>query len=159
MLLDLERHHLLLIKSDPDLLREKVEEALGLILSCAGNPVGANSGSANSQAGSKSGNENSSASMLGDAAAVDDDESAPLFYQPGKTGFYSPRLGKCTKERLDVFRNVGRLIGLCLLQNELIPLPLNRHVLKYILHKEVRCHSKGRQRGFTEFYNPKYIKS
>ncbi|XP_075242846.1 E3 ubiquitin-protein ligase UBR5-like isoform X3 [Convolutriloba macropyga] len=140
MLLDLERHHLLLIKSDPDLLREKVEEALGLILSCAGNPVGANSGSANSQAGSKSGNENSSASMLGDAAAVDDDESAPLFYQPGKTGFYSPRLGKCTKERLDVFRNVGRLIGLCLLQNELIPLPLNRHVLKYILHKELSWH-------------------
>ena len=37
-----------------------------------------------------------------------EDDNAPLFYQPGKTGFYSPRPGKCSEERLNCFRNVGR---------------------------------------------------
>ncbi len=38
--------------------------------------------------------------------------------------------GRPTDVRLNAFRNVGRLIGLCLLQNELCPLFLNRHVIK-----------------------------
>ena len=58
------------------------------------------------------------------------DENAPLFYQPGKRGFYTPRLSRPSETRLNAFRNVGRLIGLCLLQNELCPLFLNRHVIK-----------------------------
>ncbi len=33
-----------------------------------------------------------------------------------------------------------RLIGLCLLQNELFPLPLCRHVIKYILNRSIRWH-------------------
>ena len=33
-----------------------------------------------------------------------------------------------------------RLIGLCLLQNELFPLFLQRHVLKFILGREIRFH-------------------
>lgn len=32
------------------------------------------------------------------------------------------------------------MIGLCLLQNELFPLFLQRHVLKYILGRQVRFH-------------------
>jgi len=64
----------------------------------------------------------------------------PLFYQPGKKGFYSPRQGKPTDIRLNAFRNVGRLIGLCLLQNELCPLFLNRHVLKYLLGRTIKFH-------------------
>jgi len=68
------------------------------------------------------------------------DETAPLFYQPGKRGFYSPRLSRPSEVRLNAFRNVGRLIGLCLLQNELCPLFLNRHVIKYILGRPVRFH-------------------
>jgi len=63
-----------------------------------------------------------------------------LFYQPGKRGFYSPRQGKCTPERLNAFRNVGRILGLCLLQNELCPIYLNRHVIKYILGRRIRWH-------------------
>lgn len=35
-------------------------------------------------------------------------DNAPLFYQPGKPGYYSPRPGKNSIERLDCFRNVGR---------------------------------------------------
>jgi len=33
-----------------------------------------------------------------------------------------------------------RLIGLCLLQNELLPLFLQRHVLKYILGRKIKFH-------------------
>lgn len=33
-----------------------------------------------------------------------------------------------------------RLIGLCLLQNELFPLFLQRHVLKFILRRPIRFH-------------------
>jgi len=36
------------------------------------------------------------------------DETRSLFWQPGKHGFYSPRPGKNTPERLNAFRNVGR---------------------------------------------------
>ena len=43
-------------------------------------------------------------------------------------------------ERLNAFRNVGRLMGLCLLQNELCPLFLNRHVIKFMLGRKCRFH-------------------
>lgn len=36
------------------------------------------------------------------------DDNMPLFYCPGKQGFYSPRQGKATYERLNAFRNTGR---------------------------------------------------
>jgi E3 ubiquitin-protein ligase EDD1 len=31
-----------------------------------------------------------------------------LFWQPGKRGYYAPRPGKNTPERMNAFRNVGR---------------------------------------------------
>ncbi len=66
-------------------------------------------------------------------------DNSPLFYQPGKSGFYSLRPGKTSVERLKCFRNVGRLLALCLLQNELSPMSFNRHVIKYLLGKQVSC--------------------
>ena len=69
-----------------------------------------------------------------------DQDTAPLFYQPGKRGFYTPRQARPTEVRLNAFRNVGRLMGICLLQNELCPLFLNRHVIKYILSRPVKFH-------------------
>lgn len=36
------------------------------------------------------------------------DDSMPLFYCPGKQGFYSLRQGKASFERLNAFRNTGR---------------------------------------------------
>lgn len=36
------------------------------------------------------------------------EDNKPLFWQPGKRGYYSPRPGKNTPERLNAFRNVGR---------------------------------------------------
>lgn len=38
----------------------------------------------------------------------EEDDSVPLFYCPGKRGFYAPRQGKGSFERLNAFRNVGR---------------------------------------------------
>lgn len=38
----------------------------------------------------------------------DEEDLAPMFYCPGKRGFYAPRQGKATFERLNAFRNVGR---------------------------------------------------
>jgi len=57
----------------------------------------------------------SSASTAKRITDVDDpefdvDESRSLFWQPGKHGFYSPRPGKNTPERLNAFRNVGRYL-------------------------------------------------
>lgn len=75
-------------------------------------------------------------------------ERAPLFWQPGITGFYSPRgigsnLPPDSPEllcRLSLYRCVGRVIGLCLLFNETCPLRFNRHVLKYILGRPLCWH-------------------
>ena len=36
------------------------------------------------------------------------EDNKPLFWQPGKRGYYSPRPGRNTPERLNAFRNVGR---------------------------------------------------
>lgn len=41
-------------------------------------------------------------------AAAPTDDAAPLFYSPGKRGYYSPRQGRATPERINAFRNVGR---------------------------------------------------
>uniref|UniRef100_H2Y8X1 HECT domain-containing protein n=1 Tax=Ciona savignyi TaxID=51511 RepID=H2Y8X1_CIOSA len=72
---------------------------------------------------------------------VDLDGSPPLFFQPGKRGLYAPTSwGEMNEARLNAYRNVGRLLGLCLLQNELCPLPLCRHVLKVILGRKVNWH-------------------
>ena len=49
----------------------------------------------------------------------------PAIYSP-----ITPPSLKITLKNIFIFRNVGRLLGLCLLQNELCPLFLNRHVLK-----------------------------
>lgn len=64
-------------------------------------------------------------------------DDAPLFFSPGKNGFFAPRVGKNSAERLNAFRNAGRMIGTCLLQNELLPLPLCRHVFKFILGRPI----------------------
>jgi hypothetical protein len=72
-------------------------------------------------------------------------DNSPLFWCPNKqitncAVFYSPRGGHDTPERLNAFRNVGRIMAICLLQNELCPIAFNRHVLKFILYKPIRWH-------------------
>lgn len=150
MLLELAPAQLLLLMASEDSLRAKVEEAVEMILS--------NSHSAPDLApealleldvfsltdrGSKKTSTRTTASddnAFVDEIRPDDEDNAPLFYCPGKRGFYAPRQGKSSFERLNAFRNVGRVLGLCLLQNELCPIFLTRHVLKSILGRSIKFH-------------------
>nr|CAH7746807.1 unnamed protein product [Callosobruchus chinensis] len=155
MLLELFPAHLLLLLASEDSLRAKVEEAVEMILAHSHSQSELTSEalleldvfSLNDRGGRKSGNGASGTRSVGDnpedAAQLqnqDEDDNAPLFYCPGKRGFYAPRQGKATYERLNAFRNVGRLLGLCLLQNELCPIFLTRHVLKSILDRPIKFH-------------------
>ncbi|RVE52936.1 hypothetical protein evm_002413 [Chilo suppressalis] len=157
MLLELTPAQLLVLLASEDALRQKVREAMDLIVmhpseaildldvfslsERGGGGGGGGSGGGGSGGNSGGGGSGGGGSSAGpSAAATAADDAAPLFYSPGKRGYYSPRQGRATAERINAFRNVGRIIGLCLLQNELCPMFLNRHVLKYMLGRPVRFH-------------------
>ncbi|GFU25773.1 e3 ubiquitin-protein ligase UBR5 [Nephila pilipes] len=141
MLLELSAAQLLMLLASDDALRQKVDEATDIILS---HQRDSNNGDYLLDSDVFSlGKRSRSGSTTRRSDGEDDedmDDNCPLFYQPGKRGFYSPRQGKGTPERLNAFRNVGRVIGLCLLQNELCPIYLNRHVIKFIIGKRVGWH-------------------
>jgi E3 ubiquitin-protein ligase EDD1 len=150
MLLELSPAQLLLLLASEDSLRAKVEEAVEMILAHLHSQQELTSealleldvftltdrNSSRKVAGRSGSNDNSVVEENGQ----DEEDNAPLFYCPGKRGFYAPRQGKATFERLNAFRNVGRLLGLCLLQNELCPIFLTRHVLKSILGRPIKFH-------------------
>ncbi|KAK7870183.1 hypothetical protein R5R35_012737 [Gryllus longicercus] len=150
MLLELTPAQLLMLLASEEALRQKVEEAMELILSQGSEQLASEalldldvfslSERGKKVGGPSSGAGGPSRNSEVEEQAEDADDSSPLFYSPGKRGFYSPRQGKASFERLNAFRNVGRLIGLCLLQNELCPIFLNRHVMKYVLGRPVRFH-------------------
>lgn len=50
------------------------------------------------------------AARSGEEEDDEGEDNAPLFWQPGKRGYYSPRAGRNTPERLNAFRNVGRSV-------------------------------------------------
>lgn len=62
-----------------------------------------------SERGKKSGG-GASRSSETEEPTEDSEDNSPLFYSPGKRGFYSPRQGKASFERLNAFRNVGRYL-------------------------------------------------
>ncbi|XP_038209535.1 E3 ubiquitin-protein ligase hyd [Zerene cesonia] len=132
MLLELTPAQLLVLLASEDALRQKVREAMDLIVMHPSEAI------LDLDVFSLSERGGGALSASGAHAAPDD--AAPLFYSPGKRGYYSPRQGRATPERINAFRNVGRIIGLCLLQNELCPMFLNRHVLKYVLGRKIRFH-------------------
>ncbi|RDD37597.1 E3 ubiquitin-protein ligase UBR5 [Trichoplax sp. H2] len=107
--------NLLALFSDENYLRQRIDEAISIICSHQ------------SETEDNSSHQNSK-------------DNEPLFYQPGKVGFYSPRPGSNSLTRLNLFRNIGRIIGLCLLQNEVSTLTFNRHVLKVLLNRDVQWH-------------------
>ncbi|KAL3890879.1 hypothetical protein ACJMK2_003152 [Sinanodonta woodiana] len=146
MLLELSPAQLLFMLTSEERLRQHVDEAVDIIMSHSRElsaealldlDIFSLSATANTDKKKKL----SESDRRSDGEDEDElEDNAPLFWQPGKRGFYSPRPGKNTPERLNAFRNVGRLIGLCLLQNEMCPLFLNRHVLKHILGRKVAWH-------------------
>ena len=169
MLLELSPAQTLLLMASEDSLRVRVEEAVDIIYrhgqhgaqaeggqpqleprggagsdSAGGSPAGGHPILADlgifNLSSSSPGSKNKDETATSEAPETPIEDNAPLFYSPGKRGFYSPVQGKASTERLNAFRNVGRLIGICLLQNELCPLFLNRHVIKFILGRKVRFH-------------------
>ncbi|TMS10396.1 E3 ubiquitin-protein ligase UBR5 [Larimichthys crocea] len=149
MLLELSPAQLLLLLASEDSLRARVEEAMELLIA-HGRENGADSildlglleapEKAQQQENRKRHGSTRSVVDMELDDPDDGDDNAPLFYQPGKRGFYSPRPGKNTEARLNCFRNIGRILGLCLLQNELCPITLNRHVIKVLLGRKVNWH-------------------
>ncbi|XP_045489439.1 E3 ubiquitin-protein ligase hyd isoform X4 [Pieris rapae] len=133
MLLELTPAQLLVLLASEDALRQKVREAMDLIVMHPSEAILDLDVFSLSERGG-------GAALNPTTALSAPDDAAPLFYSPGKRGYYSPRQGRATPERINAFRNVGRIIGLCLLQNELCPMFLNRHVLKYILGRKIRFH-------------------
>ncbi|KAL3990385.1 HECT-domain (ubiquitin-transferase) family protein [Acanthocheilonema viteae] len=149
MLLDLQPHQLITILASEELLRAQVEEASEMIQAAGlgngdgdrinestssnrGQPAQAKSGPiarASSTPNLNSANDSSTISL--------DDDTAPLFYCPSRTGYYTPIAGKNSTHRLNAFRNVGRMIGICLMQMEIFPMHLCRHVLKFILGRPI----------------------
>nr|CAD7394223.1 unnamed protein product [Timema cristinae] len=143
MLLELSPAQLLMLLASEDALRQKVQEAVELILS-HGQELASEAlldlDVFSLSERSKKATTNTSRNSEAEDTTEDGEDNSPLFYSPGKRGFYSPRQGKASFERINAFRNVGRLLGLCLLQNELCPIFLNRHVMKYILGRPIRFH-------------------
>ncbi|XP_015437397.1 PREDICTED: E3 ubiquitin-protein ligase UBR5 isoform X2 [Dufourea novaeangliae] len=138
MLLELTPAQLLMLLASEDTLRQKVEEAFELIHSHSQDL--ASEALLDLDVFSLTARCGANKKKIENSILDDTEDNAPLFYSPGKRGFYTPRQGKASYERLNAFRNVGRLIGLCLLQNELCPIFLNRHVIKYILGRPIRFH-------------------
>ncbi|CAI4222366.1 unnamed protein product [Auanema sp. JU1783] len=65
-------------------------------------------------------------------------DNFPLFVRSSKTSsFVIPFPGNLSPMRLNAFRNVGRVMGLCLAQGELFPIKLCRHIFKFILDRPI----------------------
>lgn len=96
MLLEISTPQLLSILSSEETLRQKVTEALDLIMY----KQKSDSGSSSSQS------KKMIPVVLLEQCQVEDND--PLFYSPGKRGFYTPRQGYGSFERINAFRNIGR---------------------------------------------------
>jgi E3 ubiquitin-protein ligase EDD1 len=114
MLLDLPPPELLILLASEDTLKQHVDEAVDIILTHSREISGEGLldldvfNFSKTSGGATSGGSGNTKKPTGDGEEAYDDDNSPLFYQPGKRGFSSPRLGKPTAERLNAFRNVGR---------------------------------------------------
>ncbi|CAK8697546.1 unnamed protein product [Clavelina lepadiformis] len=158
MLLELPAYELLHLLRNEHTLQNRVNEAVELLTSSNYESDQQESAdrrdSSSSEAGTATGESRDESAKTSDekdtkdAVGKDEDRSSEendggpaLFYQPGKRGVYAvASWGDATDARFNAYRNVGRIIGLCLLQNELCPLPLCRHVLKVILGRKIHWH-------------------
>lgn len=94
MLLEIPTPQLLSVLSSDETLRQKVNEAVEIITFKQKSEVNVQSQQKKSPS----------------AALVEpiEDDNEPLFYSPGKRGFYTPRQGLASFERINAFRNIGR---------------------------------------------------
>jgi len=95
MLLEIPTPQLLSVISSDETLRQKVNEAIEIITF-----------KLKSEASAQSSQPKKSPSVV--LVEPVDDDNEPLFYSPGKRGFYTPRQGFASFERINAFRNIGR---------------------------------------------------
>ncbi len=144
MILELRSSQIQQLLASEQLLKAKIDEGLAL-LTTPKSPVISNLTTNQQQSQQTTSTFTSAINVqLSSAAAKPSPDNAPLFWQPDKTmsgaGFYSPRRGNNTAARLNAFRNVGRIMAICLLQNELCPITLSRHCIKFVLGRPIRWH-------------------
>jgi E3 ubiquitin-protein ligase EDD1 len=121
MLLELPPPQLLILLASEDTLKQRVDEAVDIILTHSRDISGealldldvfnfskSSSGGATTPASGGPPKKTAATTEGGGGEETYDDDNSPLFYQPGKQGFFAPRLGRPTAERLNAFRNVGR---------------------------------------------------
>lgn len=133
MLLELPPTQLLIILASEETLRQKSDEAMDIILYKQRAGLGiddshffifyenfkiynlllehATSDNSSINAGQSSGSNLSTAKRMNPVVVLEEcqlEDNAPLFYSPGKRGFYSPRQGLASNDRINAFRNVGR---------------------------------------------------
>lgn len=99
MLLEIPTPQLLSILSSEEMLRQKVNEALDIIAFKQKSETSSNSSTAGPS-------KKMNPVVLLEPCHVEDND--PLFYMPGKRGFYTPRQGYGSFERINAFRNIGR---------------------------------------------------
>lgn len=97
MLLEIPTPQLLSILSSEEMIRQKVTEALDIITFKQ---------KSDSSASSSGHSKKMNPVVLLEPCHVEDND--PLFYMPGKRGFYTPRQGYGSFERINAFRNIGR---------------------------------------------------
>jgi len=105
MLLELSPAQLLMLLASDDALRQKVEEAFELIHSHTQDL--ASEALLDLDVFSLTERCAANKKKMENNILDDTEDNAPLFYSPGKRGFYTPRQGR-GYERLNAFRNVGR---------------------------------------------------
>lgn len=108
MLLELSPAQLLMLLASEDALRQKVEEAFELIRSHS--QESAREALLDLDVFSLIARCGATKKKIENSILDDTEDNAPLFYSPGKRGFYTPRQGRASYERLNAFRNVGRLV-------------------------------------------------
>lgn len=105
MLLELSPAQLLMLLASEDALRQKVDEAFELIHS---HTQDLTSEMLDLDVFSLTERCAASKKKMENSILDDTEDNAPLFYSPGKRGFYTPRQGRGSYERVNAFRNVGR---------------------------------------------------
>lgn len=105
MLLELSPAQLLMLLASEDALRQKVDEAFELIHS---HTQDLTSEMLDLDVFSLTERCAASKKKMENSILDDTEDNAPLFYSPGKRGFYTPRQGRGSYERINAFRNVGR---------------------------------------------------
>ncbi|KAG8042536.1 hypothetical protein G9C98_005170 [Cotesia typhae] len=108
MLLELTPAQLLMLLASEEALQQKVEEACDLIHSH--NQDLASEALLDLDVFSLTERCGANKKKMDNSILDDTEDNAPLFYSPGKRGFYTPRQGRASYERLNAFRNVGSVI-------------------------------------------------